>query len=257
MRQILVALPAFNEEQSIGELLVSFQKVFEQQKIDYFIIVVNDGSTDKTEEIVKKYVESLPLKIVNHPQNRGLGQAILTGIKEAFNMSKSGDDVIINMDSDNTHSPDFIPDMLKKIEDGADLVIASRYQAGSKEIGVPFLRKIYSRGAKFLFQIFFNLPNVRDYTCGYRAYRVKLIESALKKFGNNLISRNGFACTDELLIHLATLTDFISEIPFILRYDKKKGKSKLKLATTIKETIKLLFKGRRELQESRKQRRKF
>lgn len=251
MPRIIAALPAYNEEDSIGDLLDEFKKVFEREKYDYCMIVVNDGSVDNTESILKKYQGILPLRIVNHPKNKGLGQAILTGLRESLKDSKSGDDVVINMDSDNTHSPDFIPLMLKEIEKGADIVIASRYQKGSREIGVPSLRKLYSRGAKLIFRIFFNLPNVRDYTCGYRAYRVSLIKKAFDAFGENLISRNGFACTDELLVNLATLTNSFSEIPFILRYDKKIGKSKLKLFTTIIETFKLIAKGRGLLKKKR------
>ncbi len=252
MPLIIAALPAYNEEDSIGTLLENFQRVFEKEKIKFFIIVVNDGSTDKTEKVVNGYLGKMPLKLINHPKNKGLGQAIITGLKEACKISESGEDVVVNMDSDNTHSPDFIPLMLQKINNGAEMVIASRYQKGSREIGVPLLRKIYSRGAKLVFRIFFNLPNVRDYTCGYRAYKINLIKAGFEKYGDNLISRNGFACTDELLVHLATISDAFEEIPFILRYDKKVGSSKLKLFTTILETFKLLYKGRKELKDKKK-----
>lgn len=247
MPLVIAVLPAYNEEKAIGALLEEFKRVFEKEHIHYKLIVVNDGSSDKTGQIANGYSDILNIKVVNHPQNKGLGRTIITGFQEAVKVLESGDDVIVNMDADNTHSPDFIPSMLKKIQSGADLVIASRYQPGSEEIGVPFLRRLYSRGAKFLFKIFFNLKGINDYTCGFRAYRASLIIKGFEKYKNDLISRNGFACTDELLIHLATLTDKYEEVPFILRYDKKEGKSKLKLFTTILETFKLLFKGRAEL----------
>jgi len=255
MQNVIVALPAYNEAGAIGELLDEFKRVFEREKVKFTIIVVNDGSKDKTEEILKLYLQKLPLKIVNHPKNLGLGPAILTGLNESLCLITSDDDIIVNMDADNTHSPEFIISMIRAIERGSDIVIASRYQNGSEEIGVPLLRRIYSRCAKIIFSLFLNLPNVQDYTCGFRAYRAGLIKRAINKFEGNLISRNGFACTDELLVHLATLTSSISEVPFILRYDKKRGKSKLKLLTTIFETFKLLIKGRKELKESRKRNR--
>jgi dolichol-phosphate mannosyltransferase len=81
---------------------------------------------------------------------------------------------------------------------------------------------------------------VRDYTCGYRAYRVSLLQRAVEKYGDRIITREGFACTDEILVHLSTLTKRITEIPFVLRYDKKRSRSRLPLFRTIWETLKML-----------------
>ena len=128
--------------------------------------------------------------------------------------------------------------------DGADVVIASRYRKGSREVGVPLFRLMLSRGARLVFQMFLRLPNVRDYTCGYRAYRVELIRKAWDKYGEDIITRQGFACTDELLTKLSTISRKITEIPFVLRYDKKKNKSKLPLIRTIWETLKMLGGGK-------------
>ncbi len=244
--QTLVAIPAYNEEDSIGDLLNAFARLIARHpEFNLHLIIVNDGSTDRTLEILGYYKERLPLDIINHPQNMGLGGAIRTCLREAVARSSSDNDIIINMDADNTHSPEYIPALIEKIRAGADIAIASRYQPGSKEVGVPLLRRIYSRGARFLFTIFLRLPGVRDYTCGYRAYRAGLIRRALEKYGDDVITRNGFACTDDLLFNLSALTNRISEIPFTLRYDKKIGRSKLPLFLTIIETIKLLFHRRK------------
>ncbi|HRR32371.1 MAG TPA: glycosyltransferase family 2 protein, partial [Candidatus Sumerlaeia bacterium] len=240
--QTIVALPAYNEEQSLPALLDSFETLIQNNAaLKIRIVVVNDGSKDNTLGILEAYRGRLPLEIVNHPQNLGLGQAIRTCLREGVTRAQSDDDIIICMDSDNTHLPEYIPALIEKIQKGSDIVIASRYQTGSREVGVPALRRLYSRGARFLFWVFLRLPNVRDYTCGYRAYRAGLIKRALEIYGDGIITRNGFACTDDLLVRLATLTKKISEIPFVLRYDKKIGESKLPLLVTIKETFKLLI----------------
>lgn len=241
-KQTIVALPAYNEEASIGKLLNAFQKLAKDRpELGLFVIVVNDGSSDRTLEIVDSFRNSLHLDVVNHEKNMGLGAAIKTCLREASSRSLSDDDIIVTMDADNTHLPEYIPFLVEKIRSGYDIAIASRFQSGSREMGVPFIRRLYSRGARFLFSVFIRLPGVRDYTCGYRAYKAGLIRRGLEIFQDRIISRNGFACTDDLLVNLASLTDKIAEIPFILRYDQKIGKSKLPLFSTILETWKLLL----------------
>ena len=245
--QTIVALPAFNEEASISLLLDSYMSLIrDHAELNLRIVVVNDGSTDRTLEILQSYKDKLPLEIVNHERNRGLGEAIRTCLKEAVKRSASDNDIIVCMDSDNTHLPQYIPSLVERIKQGADIAIASRFQPGSRELGVPFIRRVYSRAARLLFTLFLRLPGVRDYTCGFRAYRASLVRKALDEYGDRIISRNGFACTDDLLVCLAIFTDRISEIPFVLRYDNKKGRSKLPLFLTIRETLRLLFSAQRK-----------
>lgn len=238
----IVVLPAYNEEEAIEALLERFQNLAGKNPgLNLQIVLIDDGSTDKTVEIAETFRDGVPLEIVNHDKNRGLGEAVRTCLKEGIKRAESDDDIIVSMDADNTHLPKYIPDLVERIQSGADIAIASRFRPGSEEVGVPFLRRLYSRGARMLFAIFLRLPGVRDYTCGYRAYRVSLIRRALSDYGDDIIARNGFACTDDLLVRLSGYTDNISEVPFVLRYDHKIGESKLPLFTTIMETLKLLF----------------
>jgi dolichol-phosphate mannosyltransferase len=245
-RKLIVILPAYNEESGIGELLTEFTSIV-SQFTEYEIILVNDGSTDKTVDIASEYTDKLNLTMVNHTRNKGLGPAIKTGLHEVINRSNSPDDAVVYMDADCTHSPSYIPEMVRLIDDGADIVIASRFRGGSDEVGVPFMRRMYSRAARLVFRFFLPMPGVTDYTCGYRAYRAGLIQEALKQFGDRIIERTGFACTDEILVNLATFDVTIKEVPFVLRYDKKQGRSKLQLGLTIIETLKMLFRARKKL----------
>lgn len=224
-------------------------RVFQDSRLAARVIVVDDGSTDGTGAILEqlsaefeKHADApLSIAIITHPENRGLGRAIMTGLRAAAAAAESRDDIIVCMDADNTHSPAYIPQMAEKIwREGCDIVIASRYQPGSKEIGVPPFRLLLSRSARYVFQAILRLPGVHDYTCGYRAYRASLIADALAKHGDNLIQREGFACTDELLVRLSKMTTHITEIPFTLRYDQKRSRSKLPLFKTVWETLKLL-----------------
>lgn len=240
--RIILALPAFNEAENLTPLCTAAGRVFREAGFDYQIIVVNDGSTDNTGEVLAELARELPLSVVNHPQNRGLGAAIQTALESALAAAADGEDIIVNMDADNTHDPAYVVPMVARIRnEGYDVVIASRFCEGSQEVGVPFFRRLMSRGARLVFRVTLRLPEVRDYTCGYRAYRARIIRDAIDKHGGRLITRQGFACTDELLVKLAGVTRRIGEVPFVLRYDRKRGSSKMPLVRTIIETLKLLI----------------
>jgi dolichol-phosphate mannosyltransferase len=240
--QILATLPAYNEEESLAPLLDKFAELELPDGWHLRMLLIDDGSKDRTVEIAEGYKDRLKLEVVQHEVNRGLGAAIRTGINEALVRAENPDeDIVVCMDADNTHHPKYILNMIPELDAGADLVIASRYQPGSEEIGVPGIRRVYSRGARLLFWMLLRLPGVRDYTCGYRAYRVNMLQKGIDAWGDRLIEGEGFACTDELLVKLAKLKlkPTIKEIPFSLRYDLKQGGSKLPLFKTILGTLHL------------------
>lgn len=256
MPRLFVALPAYNEEDCLPPLLNHFRRVFKRMDPAYdpLIIIVDDGSKDRTAQVVRNAAaKGYPVVLVQHPQNKGLGEAIKTGLREVALRSKSGDDVLICMDADDTHPPRFVIPMIKKMnQTGADLVIASRFRKGSEQHGVPFNRQVLSIGALVLFKLFLNLKGVRDYTCGFRAYRLSMVQKSLDYYGDDIITRAGFACTDQLLVNMACIGAKITEVPFILRYDRKVGESKIQLNTTIIETFKLLAHGNSALRQARR-----
>lgn len=251
MPRLIVMLPAYNEAVGLPPLIAAFEELFATlpPDSDPLIVVVDDGSQDGTADVLREpAARGAPVQLVQHPENRGLGQAIMTGLRACMEHVRSDEDAIVCMDADNTHPPDHAAPMLERIAGGADIVIASRYRRGSKQVGVPLFRQALSLGALIVFKAVLQLPGVRDYTCGYRAYRAGLIRRALEEYGDGLITRAGFACTDQLLVHLAALGNVrIEEVPFILRYDRKHGESKLRLGVTVKETFRLLAEARRTL----------
>ncbi|MBI5155296.1 glycosyltransferase [Candidatus Poribacteria bacterium] len=256
MPRLFVLLPAYNEEKCLPPLLRAFGSVFRKLPGDArpLIVVVDDGSQDGTARILRRAIgRGMPVELVQHPRNKGLGEAIKTGLRRVAELAEGDDDLVICMDADNTHPPRFVRDMLRTMRtEGADIVIASRYRFGSRQVGVPLNRQAMSLGALVLFTLFLNLPGVRDYTCGYRAYRMAIIRRSLEHYGGRIITRAGFACTDQLLVNMACLGARIREVPFVLRYDRKVGASKLQLGTTILETLRLLHAGHRRLRRARR-----
>jgi dolichol-phosphate mannosyltransferase len=251
--QTILVMPAYNEAASIDELLRRAATALSAEGLPWAIVVVDDGSRDETAEIVRLAAEgNNSILLVQHPRNLGLGPAIVTGLARALEVSSDPKTLVVCMDADLTHPPEIIPQMRKAAEEGADIVIASRFQPGSRQVGLSPFRRLLSWGARRVFRLALNIPGVRDYTCGFRAFRAPVLARGFERFGRDgLIRRRGFACTDELLIKLALLNPairpVIREVPFILRYDLKRGKSKIRIGVTIAETIRLIFWARREL----------
>lgn len=254
IESLCLALPAYNESAVITPLLETAAGVLAAEPVTWSIVVVDDGSSDATAALVEDFIRRghPQVRLVRHARNRGLGPAILTGLQAALEAGSGPERMVVCMDADLTHPPEVIPRLRAALEAGADLVIASRFQPGSRQVGVPPLRRLMSFGARQLFKYALNLPGVKDYTCGFRAFRASLLKQGFEKFGaEGLITRSGFACTDELLVHLAMLDPVIREVPFILRYDRKQGRSKMNLGVTIAETIKLLKAHRGKLRGGR------
>jgi dolichol-phosphate mannosyltransferase len=240
--KVILALPAYNEGGNLEPLIDEAAAVLGKAGIRLEMLVVNDGSSDNTRAVLESLAARHPVRIITHEQNRGLGGAIKTLIAASLEMSRNADDIIVNMDADNTHDPSYILPMSAKIwNEGFDVVIASRFREGSREVGVPFHRRMISRAARVVFRLYLGLPDVRDYTCGYRAYRASVLRAAHERYGDAIITRQGFACTDELLVRMSRITRKITEVPFVLRYDKKRGRSKMPFLRTVFETLRMLL----------------
>ena len=148
------------------------------------------------------------------------------------------------MDTDNSHTVNLSYKMAKKILfEKQDIVIASRYQFLSKIKGLNQQRRLLSFGASILFKVFFPIKNVKDYTSGFRAFRLGKIRNAWK-IDKNFFSEKGFSASVDILLKLYKNKNKIKfkEMPINLRYDLKKGDSKMKVIKTIYLNIALIIK---------------
>jgi dolichol-phosphate mannosyltransferase len=239
---IYFVLPAYNEEKNIKILLNDISIFYKKKKIPVHIIAINDGSSDKTYKNIKVIKKKIyhQLTLINHKKNMGLGMTLKTGFNHALKISKS-DDIIITMDSDNSHTPKNSYLLMKKINEGYDVVIASRYNKLSKTYGLSYLRKILSFVSCIIFKILFPIDNVNDYTCGFRAFRANKVKNIILK--KNFFSEKGFSVSVDIILKLklSKIKFFFAEIPLTLRYDLKQGKSKMKVIRTIIQTLKLMI----------------
>lgn len=145
-------LPAKNESGAIGQTIAQIQ----QLQLAHEIIVVNDGSTDKTQYVA----EQAGAKMVTHPYSKGNGAAIKTGARIATG------DIIVFMDADGQHSPEDIPRLLEKIEEGYDLVVGARQKGSQASLGRGIANSFYNNLATYMTE-----HKVEDLTSGFRAVR--------------------------------------------------------------------------------------
>ena len=216
--KISIVVPAYNEEEVIGSLI----KAVKDAKLgDYELIIVNDGSNDNTEVIIKKEAKKdKRIRLISHAHNQGLGAALRTGFAAAKK------EIIVTMDSDLTHHPSFILNLLGCMEKkGCDVCIASRYVKGGGMRNVPMWRVALSKVANVFFSIIFHIK-AKDITSGFKAYKAKKIKSVR-------ITRTDFASQLEIMAKLARMKASFCEIPYILE-TRKKGVSKFKPAMYLK-----------------------
>ena len=230
---ILVLLPAYNEEQSLLELMPKLHNTLLLMNEQFKILVCNDGSTDLTQTILEKYSAEMSVEIIHHKINRGLGESSRDLFERANELASSGD-VIIRMDCDDTHEPKYIQSIVEKIRSGYDVVIASRFEPGGGQMGVEGYRAFISRSANLFMKIFFPIKGLKEYSSGFRGYRAEIIKEAINFYGNNFIQLKGlgFTCTLEKLVKLKLINARFAEVPFMLRYDQKQSASKMVSSVT-------------------------
>ena len=225
---IVILLPAYNEEESLPRLMPKIKSTLEKINEPYQIIVCNDGSNDGTRQLLDKMTHQFPLEIIHHKINRGLGESSRDLFERAAEIINDGD-IVVRLDCDDTHEPEFIPRLVERARNGYDVVIASRFEPGGGQIGVSRYRAFISRCANYFMKIFFPIPGLKEYSCGFRAYRAEIIKEAIDFYGNNFIQLKGlgFTCTLEKLVKLKLLGARFGEEPFVLRYDQKQSESKM------------------------------
>lgn len=150
--KISIVLPAKNESGAIGKTIVQIQ----QLQLVHEIIVVNDGSTDSTQAVA----EHAGATVVTHPYSKGNGAAIKTGARSATG------DIIVFMDADGQHDPQYIPHLLEKIEQGYDLVVGARQKGSQASVGRGIANTLYNNLATYMTE-----QKVEDLTSGFRAVR--------------------------------------------------------------------------------------
>ncbi len=209
---VSIIVPTYNEADNIPILVREISKYLDE-KYRYEIIIVDDNSPDGTAEIALKLSNMYPIRVIVRDRKLGLSSAAVTG----FNYARGK--FLVLIDADLQHPPSKIPEMIKLLEDGYDLVIGSRYVEGGGDEGLKGIRKIVSITARLLAWIL--LPEsrrVKDVMSGFFAVKREYAPKETKLKGYKIILQVLKQCRDRK----------IYEIPIIFRR-RLHGESKLKV----------------------------
>ena len=206
VRGCMVAIPAYNEELTIGSVVARARRYADR------VVVVDDGSDDSTADVA----ELVGAEVFRHDTNEGYGSAI----RDCFEIARDCDvDVLVTLDGDGQHNPDDIPQLIDEMrESGADIVIGSRFARGVKNRTIPRYRKF---GMKVLDHATMLSSGLRltDSQSGFRAYSRKALHAID-------VNQNGMGVSSEIIIRAADSKLKIREAGIVTRYDGIRDSSK-------------------------------
>ena len=193
---ILVAMPAYNEEKYIGSMVLKARQYADE------VLIVDDGSTDRTAEVARLGGAT----VVRHQENKGYGAAIKSILAEA---KRKAPDVLVIIDADSQHHETDIPHLIKPIANGFDLVIGSRKLQGHN---IPLYRRIGQK-VLFFFSRILSRKKLSDSESGFRAFSRKAV-------GVLELRENGMAVSAETIAVAAEKGLRITEVPISITYTK-------------------------------------
>jgi len=223
-----VIIPAYNEEQRIGATLLGVDKYLSAQKFSYEIIVVSDGSTDKTVDVAQKYKQLVKnLEVIDNLENKGKGGVVRQGILAARGKYR------VFMDADNSTTLDHVEKMRPLFEQGYHIVIGSRdnkdAEGASQAVQQPFRRRLIGNIGNLLIQ-FLAVPGIWDTQCGFKGFSAEAVQDIFPRLK---INRWGFDI--EILAIAKRLGYKIGMIPVYWQNDPRSHVSFMGYLNTFRE----------------------
>lgn len=230
-------VPAYNEEGNILRLLDDFAARSGQLPAGSRVIVVDDGSSDSTPDLVAQYTGPIEVELVALTHNQGPGAAFRAGFAAA--LANCGEDAyIVTLEADTTSDLDALPEMLARVDAGADLVLAHW-----RMIDVSRRRRLLSAGAGYVVRRALGL-DAATVSSFYRVYRASILRAATERYGEHLIQESGFACKAEILAKIAAMGARVDEVTVDLDWSRRNGESKMPVARTMLAYWRMMFRQR-------------
>ena len=223
----------YNEEDNIEPLTKNILRVYKKNDIAGEVLLVDDGSEDRSSKICDKLAKKYKnVRVIHHPTNIGRSYAIQTGFKE------SNSEVLIIMDGDYQYEPEEIPNFLNKMKDGFDVVSGHRINRADDSIR-RFISRTYN---KWIIQRMFKL-NVNDQNSGFKAFSKEAAD-------NMKFDPDGFLGLHRFILPLAHVNGYsVTEIP-ISHYDRPTGSSYIKFYTVPFITLRDYFRFKNKYSNS-------
>lgn len=211
---IYVLVPAYNEASTIGLLLWKVRQVFTEFAREYQLMVANDGSTDGTDDVLAPYTRALPLTVVTHRRRQGYASSLEELMRLAVERTdRPRRDLAVTLQADFTDSPEDVAELAKRVEGGADIVIAD----GRRQVGPPRAARLARRLAGALIGPTLHLEGVDDYVGSLRAYRLTTLARLFRDRpgapGAPALTWDGWAANVELLARASRYARRIESVP--------------------------------------------
>lgn len=224
---IYICIPAYNEAATIGILLWKVRRVMDEFPRDYEILVLDDGSSDATQDVLAPYARVLPLTLLRNESRRGYAAALEQLLREAVGRSTHPRrDIVVALQADFTEAPEEIPALVKRMEGGADVVEAAVVRTEGE---VPRAERWIRQGVAMLLPRAALPEGARDPLSGFRAYRVAVLKRALAQSnGDPLLRREGWAANVELLLAVAPHARKFEGTEVARRYDRRQRETRFR-----------------------------
>jgi glycosyltransferase involved in cell wall biosynthesis len=238
---LYICIPVYNEAPTVGLVLWRLRKVFQDYARDYEVVVYDDGSTDSTRETLEGYADALPLTIIHGSEHRGYAHALdaLARAVSAKTRYPRRDGLIL-MQGDFTDQPEHLPELIKRFEGGADIVVGEREPSATAPTPVRRLRWASAWLGRFLVAV----PGITDPFGSLRLYRISLVRDALKAGTAPLAEGAGWAANADLLVRLAAHARRIETVAVSQRFDLRPRETRVRPWA---DALALVKHGRRSL----------
>lgn len=247
---IYICIPALNEARTIGVLLWKIRQVMDEFPRDYHVLVLDDGSTDDTREVLEPYLRVLPVTVLRNERTQGYAASQERLLREAVHRSTHPKrDGVITLQADFTESPDDIPLLLKRLEGGADVVGVT---VTATEGELPRAVRWSRRGLPWLLSGAPLPKEVGDPLTGFRAYRVSVLRRALQDHeGRPMLTKHGWAVNAELLVAVLPHVRRAEGAEVRLRYTRRERPTRFRPWSTAMELWDIARKAPRRLAQAR------
>ena len=221
---IYVCIPSYNEAPTVGLLLWKIRQVFASFQREYQLLVLDDGSNDATTDVLERYTRVLPLTVIRHPERRGYAESVEELLRQAVERTdRPKRDCAILMHANFAHGPSFIPDLVRRIESGADVVVAQGKLQGERSRARRWIRRV----APSLLRGAVVVPGVRDIVSGFSIFRLVTLRNAFRGIDGPLLTTQGWAANAELYARTTRHARRVETIPAVERGDLRQRDSRV------------------------------